>query len=377
MGARNFDNEGQEQAGERWNAVGGRQPAPFVMLPIWVMHAAGPKAQALYSIFAAEVFHSGSRKVDPTREQLAALMGFSPRRPQSVDPYIRELESIGAIYTVRGKTPDGLKDRNTYVVHHDPPDSYTGPRTYGQFYRERVAGEAEPSGAAAAVRSSAQRAEQREEGKTAGRADVRKTAQRAEQREEGKTAGRADVRKTAQRAQQREGSVSAGRADVRETAHTLRTKKEEVRTPSTPLRSVPTGAAAEAQGGGDQRQGNPDHGPLVAEILRVRPDWFARDVKKALNDPEVSSRDPELVRAALLVVAKMPDTKHPSRLTQSGPWWAQAAAQVAKPARRAMPGWCGECDGDDRTCETDKGELFHCPRCNPLSPAYAPEGAQK
>ncbi|GIH63987.1 hypothetical protein [Microbispora siamensis] len=52
----------------------------------------------------------------------------------------------------------------------------------------------------------------------------------------------------------------------------------------------------------------------------------------------------------------------------------QAASEPSKPARREMPDWCGECDDHDRTRENDQGQVYYCPRCNPLSHRYTAVG---
>lgn len=111
---------------------------------------------------------------------------------------------------------------------------------------------------------------------------------------------------------------------------------------------------------GDQSDSqDQDRTALVAEIRAARPDWSTRSVERALADPAVAERPWPLVRAAALVVARDPESKHPGRLAHDGPWWNQAMPRAA-PAR---PEWCRECD--ERTRLT--GDPPHrCPNCHPL-----------
>lgn len=149
----------REQAAEALNTpieiIGGRQPAPYSKTPIWLIFAVSPMARALYDVLAAHLnYERGDSHVWPTRETLAELMGVKQAR--SVDKYLKELETAGAIDVIHRKTSKGMRDRNVYVIHHDPPDGYTGPRSMPEYYRAQKG----VSAGQPVVRSSAQRAEQ-------------------------------------------------------------------------------------------------------------------------------------------------------------------------------------------------------------------------
>lgn len=117
--------------------IGGRQPAPYSKAPIWLMFVASPKARALYDVLAAHVNPVGDPLVWPTREILAELMDLKQAR--AVDPYLRELEKAGAIDIIHRRSANGMNDKNVYVIHHEPPDGYEGPRSMADFYRLRKA----------------------------------------------------------------------------------------------------------------------------------------------------------------------------------------------------------------------------------------------
>jgi hypothetical protein len=143
------------------------------------------------------------------------------------------------------------------------------------------------------------------------------------------------------------------------------------------VRQQPDASRASGEGGG--RGPNPrqdtagPHGDaqvihmgLVAEVQGIRPEWSARSIRRALEQPEVRERPAELIRAAFLLVAEDPETQHPGRLAHDGPWWNQAARQ-ARP-RPAVPDWCGRCESAARRMvELGDGRVQRCPDCHPLA----------
>lgn len=75
---------------------------------------------------------------------------------------------------------------------------------------------------------------------------------------------------------------------------------------------------------GDQA-GEQTQGQLAAAVRRLRPAWSTKSIERALADPSVVERPWPMVCAAMLAVARDPESKHPGRLAHDGPWWAEAA----------------------------------------------------
>lgn len=63
---------------------------------------------------------------------------------------------------------------------------------------------------------------------------------------------------------------------------------------------------------------------LVAAVRRLRPAWSTKSIERALSDPSVTERPWPVVCAAMLAVARDPESNHPGRLAHDGPWWAAA-----------------------------------------------------
>lgn len=103
-------------------------------------------------------------------------------------------------------------------------------------------------------------------------------------------------------------------------------------------------------------------GKLIAAVLEVRPEWSASSVERVLRDPEIRARPFPVVAAALLIVARDPESSVPGRVRADGPWWSDAAGARASPQLLDPP--CGEC-GPNRQIEVD-GAVARCPRCHPL-----------
>lgn len=96
-----------------------RQEAlPWAQVPHWVMLA--PISREAKLLFVLLLMHvdrtdEANRLAWPTRARLASMMGYS--KPQSIDPYVDELEKLGAIAVVRGRHPSQpLRKRNYYTV---------------------------------------------------------------------------------------------------------------------------------------------------------------------------------------------------------------------------------------------------------------------
>lgn len=125
---------GADDAGaETIEVVNGRVSAPFVQVPLWVVFGASAKARALYEAIAAhrDWWAGGNRSENVTLSVLAELIDV--KKPSSVHPYVRELVELGAIDVVRRKTVDGMNAPNVYVIHTEPPDGFTGPRTVKEY----------------------------------------------------------------------------------------------------------------------------------------------------------------------------------------------------------------------------------------------------
>lgn len=106
--------------------TGGQRP-PFTMLPDWVaLSGISPGAQALYWQLSLHINHArGDRTVFPSRDSLARRLGF--RQTRSVDRYLAELVKVGAVTKYTARVADGLRARNRYVLHQQPPRRYRGP----------------------------------------------------------------------------------------------------------------------------------------------------------------------------------------------------------------------------------------------------------
>lgn len=131
---------GQQSAagayGDPDEVVVGRGPA-YVQVPLWIVFSGvSPTALALYNLFAAHVnARRGDREVWPSRPDLAGWLSL--KKASSVDRYITELVDLGAVDVHRRRTRDGMRTRNQYVIHFEPPPGHTGPRTIADVYANR------------------------------------------------------------------------------------------------------------------------------------------------------------------------------------------------------------------------------------------------
>lgn len=129
---------------------------------------------------------------------------------------------------------------------------------------------------------------------------------------------------------------------------------------------LPPAAAGTAEGEGDSSRPRraDDLAALVSEIRALRPDWSTRSIERAISDPAVAERPWQLVRAAMVTLARDPETKFPGRLSHDGQWWQHKGGAPAGPPR---PRWCGDCDEETRLTHGDTPK--RCPACHPLSVA--------
>lgn len=185
---------------------------PFTMVGDWVLLSdLSVHAKLLYSLLQAHVNVSDKgRRVWPSRENLAAWMGFS--RPQSVDRYLDELEIAGAIEKEQQRTGRGMKTRNIYIVHGEAPPGLDTPTRFADYYAARR--DARDAAGQDVVRSSAQRDEQAQH-VSAGDHDVRPSAQRcAPQRTPVVRSSAPELDK--EELDQREGGATRAHADTHE-----------------------------------------------------------------------------------------------------------------------------------------------------------------
>ncbi|WP_156056637.1 helix-turn-helix domain-containing protein [Streptosporangium roseum] len=107
---------------------------PFAMVAEWVM-LSGISAQA-QALYVQACMHLNQRRGDgevwPSRDDLAARLGYS--RAATVDPYIKELVTLGAFTVSTRRFANGMRARNHYIIHKEPPAHYSGPRSLAEYY---------------------------------------------------------------------------------------------------------------------------------------------------------------------------------------------------------------------------------------------------
>ncbi|MFC3986654.1 hypothetical protein [Streptosporangium jomthongense] len=352
--------------------VGGRQPSPFFQVPTWLLFVgATPQARALYDILVAHLNlnNDGDPTVNPSRETLAELMGMAQAR--SVDPYINELEKLGAVDVVRHKPVGKLRARNTYIVHHEPPDGYIGPRSMKEFYRLRDS----VSAGGDVVRSSALRSDQ-------GKHPEPYSTKRAKVDKKTISAGRDDVRSSALQADQGKHAKRQVETMCAPAHYVMRSTAHEVELGVTPTPPTPHVTQAGAAAGPEREGGEVSRTqePLVAEVRSIRPEWSAASIRNVLSKPAVQERDnPELIRAALLLVARDPSSHAPGRLAHDGPWWSRAAAELQRQTLTPASAYGPRCDDPQHDSLDPNSRLLvnpetltarKCPACHPdLAPA--------
>lgn len=98
----------------------------FAIVPEWVLDAKiSANACKLYAILRRYA-DKGTSEAHPSRRTLANRMGFT--RPQSVDPIITELATVGALDVFERYTDRGDRDSNGYRLHMNP---FGGAHTVG------------------------------------------------------------------------------------------------------------------------------------------------------------------------------------------------------------------------------------------------------
>ena len=146
---------------EQIEIVAGRR-APFTMLGDWVaLSGIDDHAKALYWCLSMHVnVTRGDTEVWPSRYTLAEWCGFA--KAESVDRYLAQLVDLGAVEIRQHRHAGGMRARNRYIVHGNPPDDYTGARSLHEWYQRRRA-EADPEPARSPLqRTTAPPAETRE-----------------------------------------------------------------------------------------------------------------------------------------------------------------------------------------------------------------------
>jgi len=117
---------------ERIEVIAGDIP-PYAQIPVWLLLTASSHACKLYGILAAHINQDrGDRAVWPYRSTLAQLLGFS--KTASVDRYINELETLGAIRVVPQVAADGGPAANVYVIYMNPQTDHAGPMSMSAYY---------------------------------------------------------------------------------------------------------------------------------------------------------------------------------------------------------------------------------------------------
>lgn len=111
----------------------GRMRAPFTQVPQWVYLNVSPVAVALYVVLAGHVNQRrGDSIVWPGMDALAKLLRY--KRAQSLEPYLKELQEVGAIDITRRRYANGMRARNLYTIHFEPPEDFAGQQTLDDFY---------------------------------------------------------------------------------------------------------------------------------------------------------------------------------------------------------------------------------------------------
>lgn len=116
---------------------------PFVQIPHWVplavaaLTAPSPAmkagAIALYNFLAMHLsMNRDDRYVWPTRDTLAALMGYS--RADKISPFVNLLIQVDALVVIKVPNGAGPEQRNVYRLRRNPPPNFTGHVLMSQIY---------------------------------------------------------------------------------------------------------------------------------------------------------------------------------------------------------------------------------------------------
>ncbi|MFZ4266533.1 hypothetical protein [Streptomyces arboris] len=128
---------------------------PFVQVAHWVPLAvaaragitAGTRAGAnsLYLYLAMHLsMNRGDRYVWPTRDTLAALMGYS--RADKIGPFVALLVELDALVVIKVPNGAGPEMRNVYRLRRNPPPGFTGHVLMSEIYATVEAEQGEVTG---------------------------------------------------------------------------------------------------------------------------------------------------------------------------------------------------------------------------------------
>ncbi|MEV7011938.1 hypothetical protein [Streptosporangium sp. NPDC051022] len=345
-----------------FEVTSGRVAAPYSKMPLWIMFASSVKARAVYEALYAyrDYWASGTRVERVPRSVLAELIGV--KKDDSVDPYIRELEKVGAIDVIRNRTPDGMNAMNVYIIHTEPPADFTGPRTIDEY--EQMRKMKDVSAAQPVPRSSGVRSNQDKSGNVA-QQDSDNPDEKAVR------AGRTVPRSSGVR-------TPLERGQVPRSSGVIRRSTSKNTPPSPPSRHTGDTSGDVVPLPREGEEISEETSTLVAEVRALRPEWAPSAIRRALAHPEVVERDnPALIRAAMLLVAKDPASTSPGRLSHSGPWWSRAADSLL--LRNPASAYGPRCDDPQHDPDDPNSRLLlnpetltarKCPACHPdLAPA--------
>ena len=384
--------------------------APFSQLGDWVnLSGIASAAKDAYWVMFMHAFNEGDIVQSP-REVLALLSGAKQSR--TVDPYIRQLEAIGASSVARHRPDKELKARNRYTVHQTPPTAYDGPRSIADLYHwrneapeglERYYADRRQWLKDIEAAYQARLKEEQRSGARSARAPMSPSGRRQwlkdclamwrEQRDgaapmpprsapqrtcentgqsngqNGNSAGQPVVRSSALRsAPQRtsqppvETAEGAGRPVVRHSAH----KEDEV-----------FFSLSETQKGREREEASSDKQAVAAGIESVLAAYADTVGRPVIN----GTRRKLIEQASELIAAGMPVwwlADRARELAERG--WTDLTKHCERstvPTQRKDPSgavtWCKECDGPNTRMlySADYSSLEPCPTCNPVALAAA------
>ena len=100
-----------------------------------------------------------------------------------------------------------------------------------------------------------------------------------------------------------------------------------------------------------------DAARIADAITVLRPTWTQNRLMALMANPAIRARrQPKDVAAAFAWIALDPDTREPTRILESGPWWGTAdvaAATTGPTYRYTNPRDCGICNKPEAECRKD------------------------
>lgn len=296
------------------------------------------------------------RKVWPGLATLAVMMKLGTS--ESVSPYVKELEKLGAIDVRRERMPR----RNVYVIHTDPPAWYSGPMVLEDWDNN-----AANRLAVKRIRDAERAKREKTRSKTNTKPQVKAEPGKIRDQARAAKTVSSDPGKIRDQDLAKNPAQDPGFSGVEPLGVEVSTKGT-VRTSSPPNpQPQPSSTAAEVKDpeqkteisleDEDQEWVMPrDWFPVLTaaeqllfdECMAVRPDWSPRQLRQVLGSPPIRDRaevNPELVRRAFLLGARCvgtgpgrPGTVTPKRLLHDAcPHWRQAAAEIAAEASGTVP----------------------------------------